>query len=164
MELSIKSTVLLISILLTGLTAGLCFTWTNAVTPGIGRLTDEGFLQAFQGMNRAILNPLFLIVFMGPVILLSLNAYIFKADQQVRFYTFLFAAILYFAGVAVVTVFKNVPLNEILDKTDLSTATSAELALLREKFEQPWNRWHMVRTVTSTAAFIALLVGALFGK
>ncbi|MEL6559612.1 MAG: DUF1772 domain-containing protein [Bacteroidota bacterium] len=164
MDLSIKSIVLLMSILLTGLTAGLCFTWSNAVTPGIGRLGDGGFLQAFQQMNRAIINPPFLIVFMGPAILLFLNAYLAKTDQQLRFYTFLFAAILYFIGVAMVTIFKNVPLNEVLDKTDLATATEVEMALLREKFEYSWNRWHLVRSATSTAAFVALLIGTMFGK
>ena len=60
MEFSINSITTISTILLTGLTAGLCFTWTNAVTPGIGRLDDLGYLQSFQEMNRAIINPLFL--------------------------------------------------------------------------------------------------------
>ena len=59
MEFSINSITTISTILLTGLTAGLCFTWTNAVTPGIGRLDDLGYLQSFQEMNRAISNPLF---------------------------------------------------------------------------------------------------------
>ena len=35
-------------ILLTGLSAGLCFTWSNAITPGIGRLDDVGYLSEFS--------------------------------------------------------------------------------------------------------------------
>lgn len=164
MEISFKSLVLLVSLLLTGLTAGLCFTWSNAVTPGIGRLSDQGFLQAFQEMNRVIINPAFLIIFMGPAILLFVNAYQFRGENNFVFYSFLLAAIVYFTGVAMVTVFKNVPLNEMLDKTNLESATKAELALLREKFEQPWNSWHIVRTITSVTAFVALLTGVLFSK
>ncbi|HDZ13514.1 MAG TPA: DUF1772 domain-containing protein, partial [Pricia sp.] len=76
MEFKIKAVVLLLGILFTGLTAGLCFTWSNAITPGIGRLNDLTFLQSFQAMNRAILNPRFLFVFFSPVVLLSVNAFL----------------------------------------------------------------------------------------
>ena len=75
MDISLKSTVLLLSILGCGLTAGVCFTWTNAVTPGIGRLDDLTYLKSFQAMNRAILNPLFLAVFLGPIPMLLCNVY-----------------------------------------------------------------------------------------
>lgn len=40
MEIKIRLIVLMLSILFTGLSAGLCFTWSNAITPGIGRLDD----------------------------------------------------------------------------------------------------------------------------
>ena len=76
MDISLKSTVLLLSILGCGLTAGLCFTWTNAVTPGIGRLDDLTYLKSFQAMNRAIINPLFLGVFLGPIPLLFCNVFL----------------------------------------------------------------------------------------
>ena len=66
MEFSVNTITTISTILLTGLSAGLCFTWTNAITPGIGRLDDLGYLQSFQEMNRAIINPIFLIVFFGP--------------------------------------------------------------------------------------------------
>jgi len=164
MELSIKSTVLLISVLLTGLTAGLCFTWSNAVTPGIGKLADFSYLQSFQAMNRTIINPFFLIVFFGPVFLLFLNAYLFRGNYSTVFWLFLIAAILFFLGVGMVTIMKNVPLNELLDKTSLENSSKAELALLRAQFEHTWNSWHMVRTVTSITAFVLLLSGIIFNK
>lgn len=137
MEINFKMIVLLVSILFTGLTAGLCFTWSNAVTPGLGRLDDLGFLKAFQAMNRAIINPSFLIVFMGPSLLLFINAFVFKNSSQFTFTSYLVAAILFFTGVGLVTIFKNVPLNEILDKTVLETASNVELTELRKTFEQP---------------------------
>ncbi len=162
MEFSIKTCLLLIGILLTGLTAGLSFTWSNAITPGVGKLDDFTFLQSFQAMNRAIINPSFLIVFFSPAVLLFINAFLFKNSPA--FWSFLIAAVLFFIGVGWVTVFKNVPLNELLDKTVLETATKVELADLRKTFEQPWNRWHMLRTVCSFASFIALLIGFIYHK
>jgi uncharacterized membrane protein len=164
MELNFKIIILILSILFTGLTAGLCFTWSNAVTPGLGQLDDLGFLKAFQAMNRAIINPSFLIVFMGPSLLLFVNAFVFKNSSQFTFTSYLVAAVLFFIGVGLVTIFKNVPLNEILDKTVLETASAVELSELRKTFEQPWNRWHMIRTVCSFTSFVLLVTGLLFNK
>jgi uncharacterized membrane protein len=164
MEPKFEMIVLLIGILFTGLTAGLCFTWANAITPGIGRLDDLTFLKAFQSMNRAIINPSFLMVFLGPCLLLFVNALLFKNSNQTTFISFLVAAILFFAGIGLVTIFKNVPLNELLDNTVLENTTQVELADLRKTFEKPWNRWHAVRTVCSFAAFSLLIIGTIFNK
>ncbi|BFP41775.1 hypothetical protein FGF1_26200 [Flavobacteriaceae bacterium GF1] len=65
MEMTTSSLTLFAAILLIGGTAGLCFTWENAVTTGIGQLDDRGYLLAFRKMNRGIENPFFFIVFLG---------------------------------------------------------------------------------------------------
>lgn len=164
MEIKIRLIVLMLSILFTGLSAGLCFTWSNAITSGIGRLDDLGFLQAFQAMNRSILNASFLIVFLGPVLLLFTNAILHRNANPATFKSFLIAGILYFIGIGLITVFKNVPLNEMLDKTVLENLSAMELKALRAKFEQPWNRWHIQRTIASFTAFALLLVGLIYSK
>ena len=154
----------MLGILFTGLTAGLCFTWSNAITPGIGRLNDLSFLQSFQAMNRAIINPSFLIVFFTPVVFLSVNAFLHRNAHPTTFWTFLLAAILFFVGIGLVTIFKNVPLNEMLDKTVLENLSAIELKELRTKFEKPWNSWHIQRTITSFMAFALLLIGIIYNK
>jgi uncharacterized membrane protein len=163
MEFNLKIIVLMLGILFTGLTAGLCFTWSNAVTPGIGRLDDLTFLKSFQSMNRVIINGKFLAVFFGPVILLFFNTYLFRSSST-GFWLFLIAAILYFVGIGLVTVFGNVPLNEVLDKSNLEALSKIDLQELRNKFEQPWNRWHTLRTLSSCSAFLLLIIGMLFVK
>ncbi|MCP4884656.1 MAG: DUF1772 domain-containing protein [Flavobacteriales bacterium] len=163
MEINFKIIILILSVLFTGLTAGLCFTWTNAVTPGIGRLDNISFLKAFQAMNRAIINGQFMIVFLGPTILLFINTYLFRYNST-AFWIFLVAAILFFVGVGLVTVFGNVPLNEILDKSNLEALSKDELQELRNKFEQPWNRLHMIRTLSSLISFVLLITGILYSK
>lgn len=154
----------MLGILFTGLTAGLCFTWSNTITPGIGRLNDLSFLQSFQAMNRAIINPSFLIVFFTPVIFLSVNAFLYRNAHPTTFWAFLLAAVLFFVGIGLVTIFKNVPLNEMLDKTVLENLSSLELKELRTKFEKPWNRWHIQRTIASFMAFALLLIGIIYNK
>lgn len=164
MEINFKIIILILGILFTGLTAGLCFTWSNAVTPGIGRLDDLGFLQSFQAMNRAIINRSFLITFFGPVILLFINAYLHRNAHPTTFWSFMLAAILFLIGIGLITVFKNVPLNELLDKTVLENLSTIELKELRTKFEQPWNRWHIQRTIASFTSFALLLIGLSHSK
>ncbi|MEM9674434.1 MAG: DUF1772 domain-containing protein [Bacteroidota bacterium] len=164
MELTLKTTVLILGILFTGLTAGLCFTWSNAVTPGIGRLDNLSYLQSFQAMNRAIINRSFLIVFFGPVLLLFLNAFLHRNANPSAFWSFLVAAILFFVGIGLITVFRNVPLNEVLDKAVLESLSATELEALRTEFEAPWNRWHIQRTIASFTSFALLLTGLIYLK
>ena len=107
-------------------------------------------------MNRAIINPTFLVVFMGPVVLHLANAYLFRNELRQVWFLIVVAAVLYFVGLFLVTVLGNVPLNEMLDKTDLSAANADELATLREKFEAPWNRLHNIRTISTILSAILL--------
>lgn len=157
MELSLKIAILFFAILFTGISAGLCFTWSNAVTPGIGRLDNLGFLQSFQQMNRAIINPTFLIVFFSPFLLNLISIYLFKSTSITLMWLLILATIFYFFGVVLITIFGNVPLNEMLDKIDLSTANIEELRNLRKKFEDKWNYLHLIRTITSSISFLLLI-------
>jgi uncharacterized membrane protein len=74
------------------------------------------------------------------------------------------AAVLFFVGVGLITDFKNVPLNEILDKTALESLSDFELKRLRAEFEYPWNRWHIQRTTASFTSFALLLTGLIYLK
>ena len=158
MEITYQNGILIALVLLTGLSAGLCFTWTNAVSPGIGKLDDLGFLQSFQQMNRTILNPLFFIVFFGPFFLNLINVYLYRNLNGPLFWMLIVITALYFFGVVLVTIIGNVPLNELLDRTDLNMASSVELSELREAFEAKWNRFHLIRTLTAITSFILLLL------
>ena len=155
MEITIENIGITALILLTGLSAGLCFTWSNAITTGIGRLNDPGYLMSFQQMNRTIINPLFLLVFFGPSLLGAINLYLFKNAPI----PLILGIAIYFFGVVLVTIFGNVPINEVLDKTDLNSASIEELRQLRERFEVKWNRLHLIRTLSSIISFLLLLIG-----
>ena len=158
MDFTLENTAIIALVVLTGLSAGLCFTWSNVVTPGIGRLDDLGYLQSFQQMNRTILNPVFFVVFFGPFFLNLISIYLFKSNSSHLLWLLILAGVLYFFGVLVVTVFGNVPLNGMLDKTDLGMASIDELSQLREKFESKWNRLHSIRTFTSIISFLLLII------
>ncbi len=164
MEPILKITTLFMATLLTGLSAGLCFTWTNAITPGIGRLGDIGYLQAFQQMNRTILNPKFFVVFFGPFFLLLITTFLYRASTRYIIGMLIAAFVFYFLGVVLVTIFGNVPLNEMLDKTDLSNISVEEVTSLRAKFETTWNNLHLIRTVSAAMAFSLLILTCFIHK
>ena len=158
MEMTFQNAIYILLIVLTGMSAGLCFTWTNAVTPGIGQLDDLRFLQSFQQMNRTILNPLFFIVFFGPFFLSVVNIYMLRQSSGTVLWMLIMASVLYTFGLVLVTIFGNVPLNEILDKKQLELLNPEELKVFRGQFETRWNTFHLIRTITSTIAFMLLLL------
>ncbi|WP_298238247.1 DUF1772 domain-containing protein [uncultured Algibacter sp.] len=164
MDFTFQNTSIIVLTLLTGLSAGLSFTWANTITTGIGNLDNYGYLSAFQQMNRTILNLPFFIVFFGPFVLGLVNLYSFKNAPSSLIGVLISATIIYFLGVVLVTIFGNVPLNEVLDKTDLISASNEDLKALRNIFEAKWNRLHLIRTVSSIGSFFLLILILLVKK
>jgi uncharacterized membrane protein len=130
--------------LTSGLLAGLFFAFETAINPALHRLPDTGYLSAMQHINRIIQNPAFLLVFMLPVLLLPMLAWQQRAIPAALYWGV--AAGLYVAAVFGVTIFFNIPLNEMLDKFDLNAATPSDLQAMRDQYRLPWNRWHTIRT------------------
>src|SRR5688572_10813811 len=104
--------VLIVTGTTTGLIAGLFYAYSCSINPGLGRLPDEAYLTAMQSINKAILNPVFFISFMGTLILLPLCTYLhYRQPVSPKFILLLIATALYLVGVFGVTIFGNVPLN-----------------------------------------------------
>lgn len=139
---------LVVTGVLTSLLTGVFFGFAVSVNGGLHRLNDQGYVQAMQHINVVILNPLFMLTFMGPVILLPIMTWLVWGDDSLRPLLMAGASVLYVVGVFGVTTAGNVPLNQRLAAADVTrTATAA-----RQEFEKPWNRLHAVRTVASIAA------------
>ena len=77
------------------------------------------------------------------------------------FWLFICILLIYWAGVFGVTVFGNIPLNEILDKTNLESITLEEIKTLRESIELKWNNYNLIRCISSGITFILLIVSFL---
>ncbi len=142
--------------------AGIFFTWSNAVKPGIGKLSDIEYLRALQSMNRVILNNAFKIIFLGAIIAVALvPVFYFNLYPKNIFWLFVFTLVIYWIGVFGVTVSGNIPLNEILDKTNLESITSEEIKILRKSIEVKWNNFNLIRCISSGITFILLIVSFL---
>ena len=157
-----ETIILALAILLTGLMAGIFFTWSNAVKPGIGKLSDIEYLRALQSMNRVILNNAFKIIFLGAIIAVALvPVFYFNLYPKNIFWLFVFTLVIYWIGVFGVTVSGNIPLNEILDKTNLESITLEEIKTLRKSIELKWNNYNLIRCISSGITFILLIVSFL---
>lgn len=134
------------------LISGIFFGFSVAVNPGLHALSDGEYLRAMRSINRKILNPVFLLTFVGSAILIVLAAVM--AAGEPGFWLLVTAAALYVVGLFFVTAGGNVPLNNRLEAFDADTAGEAALAEARGWFERPWNRLHTVRTLAGVAATI----------
>lgn len=160
--LTIRITLLIITAITTALTAGLMYSFSCAISPGLARLPDEAYLRAVQSINRAILNPVFFMSFMGTMFLLPATTLLHAGNPgSARFLCLLGASVIYIAGVIAVTFGGNIPLNNALDAFTISSATPSEMASQRAAFELPWNNWHQVRTWASVAALTLVIIACL---
>lgn len=149
----------------TGLIAGLFYAYSCSVNPGLGKLSDQAYVQAMQSINVEIQNPVFFASFFGALILTPLAAWFnYSGKINLRFLLILAALIVYVIGTFGVTVVGNVPLNEKLAAFDFTSATSGSIKQARLAFESDWNRWHTMRTFASVIAFGLLGMAALLDE
>jgi len=142
-----------VAAVLAGLFAGLFVTFSYAVMPGLGRTDDPTFAGSMREINVAILNPVLALVFGGSVLTSIAAAIVGFDDEAARWWLVVGAALVVAAGA--VTMGINVPMN---DRLEAGVTAGEPPASLREVFEAPWVRWNIVRSVLSTAGFVALLV------
>ena len=158
-----ETIILALAILFTGIMAGIFFTWSNAVKPGIGKLSDLEYLKALQSMNRVILNNTFKIIFGGAIITTALlPAFYFNLYPNNVFWIFVLILFIYWIGAFGVTVLGNIPLNELLDKTSLDSISLEEAKVLRTSIEVKWNNLNLIRSISSGVSFVLLLVSFIF--
>jgi uncharacterized membrane protein len=154
--------VLIITAVLTALIGGLFYAYSCSVVLGLGKLSDIEYLKAMQHINREILNPVFFMSFMGTAILLPVSAFLFRG--QPPFIFLLLATLAYLTGVFGVTVAGNVPMNDVLDKFDISNATTEAIKQMRDNFENRWNFLNHIRTAFSVISIILVVCACIWNK
>ncbi|WP_420150411.1 DUF1772 domain-containing protein [Spirosoma sp.] len=161
----LQNILLVCAALTTALVAGLFYAYSCSVNPGLGRLSDPEYVTAMQSINRAILNPLFFISFMGAPILLPISTWLtYGQSTPYRFWLLFGATVIYLIGVFGVTVLGNVPLNEELEAFSIQTASPGEITTQRVRFEGPWNTLHTIRTIASIVALLFTIIACLMSK
>jgi len=148
---SLRTPSLIGATLTMGLVTGAFALYAHAIMPGLKTTDDRTFVLAFQSIDRAIINPWFMVTgFIGALVLtaLALVTQLGKAPLP-----YIAAALALYVIAVVITAAVNVPLNdEIKAATNIADATA-----IREQFhEARWAAWNLVRVVLSSGAFVLL--------
>ncbi|GGF08647.1 anthrone oxygenase family protein [Williamsia phyllosphaerae] len=146
---ALRQTILVLGVTTTGLMAGLFCAFAYAVMPGLHRTDARTLVTAMQKINAAIVNPVFLLLFFGGLVVTVAAAWLCRHEAIAPWV--IVAAVLYLLGL-VVTVAFNIPLND-----RLAAATDPDTA--RAAFETAWVRWNLVRAVLHTGGFMVLAAG-----
>jgi uncharacterized membrane protein len=154
---TLQTLILVLATLTMGLAAGFMYAYAHDIMPGLGRVDDRRFVAGFQAVDKAVVNPWFLLGYLGAPVLTGLAALLhLGADHRSMLVLTLVSFALYVA-VLVITARIHLPLNaQIQAAGDPDRLPAPELAAVRERFEARWVRWHMVRTVLNVAAFACL--------
>lgn len=160
--MTIENIVLVVGGTLTGLMAGLFYTFNVAIVPALRAIKGTQHIAMMQAINDKIKNPVFFLSFFGPTILLPLAAFLHRGAEQ--FPLLVAAAALHIIGGNGVTIGGNIPLNERLDKVDANRLSESEADSIRNEFQgagSAWMRFHNIRTLTSIAATALVFIACL---
>lgn len=139
----------LINLLMFALMAGFFYAFSVTVMPGLDQVSHAAAIEAMQGINRAVRNPVFFITFfLSPVLAFALAAMAWFAKKPAVAALLAFAGAAYVAGVIVPTSTINVPMNNALATVDASAAA----AQVWQDYSSQWTLWNTLRTLPSLLA------------
>ncbi len=136
-----------------GLTAGAFVVFAHTIMPGLKSTDDRTFVGAYQSIDRAIINPWFMVGgFVGALVLTS-AALALNLHRSVT--GWIVVALAFYLIAVVITIAVNVPLNDAI--TAAGDPDQIDAGRVRAAFDETrWAAWNLVRVVTSLAAFAAL--------
>jgi len=148
-----QSLSLLAATMTMGLVAGVFGLYAHTIMRGLGKTDDRTFVGAFQAIDRAIINPLFMLTFFGALVCSGGAALLLLKDDARTVLPWVAAAAVLYLVVVIITMAVNVPLNDEI-KAAGDPDSMANLAAVRDAFhESRWVAWNVVRTLLSTVAF-----------
>lgn len=138
---TLRGPVLLAAAVTAGLQAGTYYTWASGVMPGLARTDDHTFVSSMNHINVAIVNPVFMLSFLGAPALAAVAVATTTGSAR----GWAIAGLALALGTVAITAVGNIPLNDAL-------AAGGS----RAAFEDAWVRWNVARTLTSAGALAAL--------
>ena len=141
--------------------AGVYFIFSASVMTSLSRADAETAVRVFNLMNEDIVRSLFIPLFLAT----SLTAALLALLSIVRWgdpgsTLILVGSFVYLAGMFVVTVAVNVPLNDGLARVDPSVAG---VAAVWARFAEAWVLWNHVRALASIFACVLFTVALTVG-
>lgn len=141
-----------------GLVAGVFFAFSAFIMRAFARLPSGEGMAAMQAVNVAVLNPLFLGVFVGTAAACAVAVVFSLLRWNAPGSAWLLAGgLLYLMGCFLVTMVFNVPRNEALAKLAPADPGAASQWA---SYLSGWTAWNHVRTIASLAAAASFTIAA----
>jgi|SRR5215472_11713213 len=143
-----------------GTIGGIFYAFSSFVMKALGRIPPQHGVAAMNSINIAVINPSFMLAFMGTTLVcaaLAVGSYFWW--QQPGGKLVFAAALLYLVGAFGVTMVFNQPLN-----LKLAGMEPAQAAAFWPQYVETWTLWNHVRTAASLLASALLVVVSLVMK
>jgi len=141
-----------------GLNAGVFYAFSTFVMQALGRLPAKAAVEAMQAINIEAPRPGLMVAFMGTAVvsvILAISA-LGRLDESQAIYR-LVGSGLYLAGVVFTGTF-HVPRNNALAQLDPGSDAAAKTWSI---YLRTWTRGNHLRTITSLAASLVLILSLL---
>jgi len=138
-----------------GLVTGLLFAFSNFVMKALADLPPDKGMFAMQRINETIINPMFLLFFLGTPILcfaIAVNSGL-KINEPGSLFL-LAGSLAYLIGPFGITVLFNVPLNNLLAGADVSDCND-----IWPMYQKKWQLWNHVRTYIGLVSVVLMATG-----
>lgn len=143
-----------------GLIAGVFFIFSVAVMPALARVTPNEGINSMKSINIVIVNPIFLLAFLGTTILCFTLAILSVFGWNRSGSSILLTGALLYLAAIVITAAFNIPMNNELDKLVVS---DPQAPAFWTKYLSDWTLWNHVRGLAALAS-TALLIWATRGQ
>ncbi len=141
-------------IVMTGLMAGIYFTFSVVIMRSLTALAPQEGAKTMNKINEVIVKTAFLpLFFISSIAHIALLIWSVIAYEGPAFLLIGGGAAVYTAGMLLVTVFGNVPLNNKLKATEMD---ETQLVAMWTEYLHKWTLFNHVRTVSCTASLTLL--------
>jgi len=138
-----------------GLITGLFFAFSNFVLRALSDLPVDKAMFAMQRINVKIINLMFMLFFLGTTVLCCIIVFTLVQSSSVFDNLYLLVGALgYLIGPFGITMLFNVPLNNLLARTDASSADK-----IWPMYKIKWQWWNHIRTYIGMVSVVFLVMG-----
>ena len=144
-----------------GLMAGLFYMFSIFIMRALDRLPPNEGIAAMQSINKTIVNPLFMLAFMGTAAACAVLGVValFRLDRPEGKWL-LAGSLLYLVGCIMLTGGYHIPRNDKLDTVD---PTTAEAARYWATYLKEWTFWNHARSLSAIGATVSFIMALRVG-
>ena len=148
---TIRALSLMAATLTMGLATGAFALYAHTIMPGLKKTDDRTFVTAFQSLDRAIINPWFMLTAFLGALVFTIAAVALNVGRDAL--PWVAIALGVYVVAVVITFAVNVPLNDAIK----AAGDAAPTATRADFHEARWAAFNVVRTVLSAGAFVSLM-------